>query len=131
MLRIAAIHCAVFVILFAPSTALAQDTGGPNRTLFGIITILEEALRALLPIAVGVALLFFFWGLALTILRAGSEAALAKGKSIMLWGVISLFVIVSIWGIVLFLANLFGVQVGGTCPPPSIGRSTVESCALP
>jgi hypothetical protein len=61
-------------------------------------------------VVVGLALVFFFWGLALFIFKADDENARAKGKQVMLWGIIALFVIVSIWGIVLIMRQVFGTE---------------------
>ena len=58
-------------------------------------------------IVIALALLYFFWGLARFILNAGDEDAQKAGKSIMLWGIIAFFVMVSVWGIVNFIGNAF------------------------
>ena len=55
------------------------------------------------------ALLFFLWGLAKYIFAAGNEEAKESGKRIMIWGIIALFIMASVWGIVAFLQDLFGV----------------------
>lgn len=68
----------------------------------GLITIL-------LPIFAGVALLFFIWGLATFILHADDTDAHEEGKKKMFWGVIALFVMISIWGIIgFFQTDFFG-----------------------
>ena len=56
--------------------------------------------QTLTVLAVALALLFFFWGLAQFILKSGDAASHEEGKNKMVWGVIALFVMVSIWGIV-------------------------------
>ena len=38
----------------------------------------------------------------------------------MIWGVIALFIIVSVWGIVAFLANVFGVEGVRALPTPFV-----------
>ena len=51
-----------------------------------------------------VALLVFFWGLVKFIFRVGGdEKAVEEGKNIMIWGVVSLFVMLTVWGLVEFL----------------------------
>ena len=60
-------------------------------------------IRTLITIAVAVALLAFFWGLARFIFKVGGdEKAVEQGKALMKWGLIALFVIVSVWGIISF-----------------------------
>lgn len=69
---------------------------------------LIHALGGLINTAIGVvvalALLAFFWGLAKFIFKVGGdEKAEDEGKRIMKWGLVALFVMVSVWGIVRFL----------------------------
>jgi hypothetical protein len=56
------------------------------------------------------AILFFFYGLALYILKAGDPEAAAEGKSIMIWGILALFVMTSIYGIIGFLQRSSGTD---------------------
>ena len=44
----------------------------------------------------------------LFVLSAGDEEKRAKGKSIMIWGIIALVLMVAIWGIVNLLSQVFG-----------------------
>jgi hypothetical protein len=78
------------------------------------ITSLLEAIGRLintaLPIVIALGLLFFFYGLALFIFKSGDPEEQKKGRSIMIWGVVALFVMVSVWGLVRFLNTAFGVQ---------------------
>jgi hypothetical protein len=81
------------------------------------VTILEDVadsigtlINTLTPIVVALALLYFFWGLAQYILKADDPEAKEKGKHIMVRGIIALFVMVSIWGIIRVLQTTFGVE---------------------
>ena len=53
------------------------------------------------------ALLGFLWGLSKLILNADNEQKRAEGKQILLWGIIALFAMVSIWGLLRVLENTF------------------------
>jgi len=80
-------------------------------------SLLESALRVLdnvALIALGLAFLFFIWGLAIFILRAGDDSEREKGKKTMLWGIIALVVISSIWGIVTLIQNTLNIGGDGT-----------------
>ena len=72
------------------------------------------------PIVVGVALLFFFIGLSKYILNAGDEEKKSEGKNIMIWGVIALFVMVSVWGLVNLLGDTFDIDQTDTINIPSV-----------
>ena len=96
--------------LFAltPMLVFAQgDTDLGN--IEGFVDSIGELINTLIPIVFALALLFFLWGLARYIFAAGNEEAKESGKRIMIWGIIALFIMASVWGIVAFLQDLFGV----------------------
>lgn len=105
-------------LLLAPFAAYAQNLSNINRLVDAIGDIVET----LLPILVTVALLVFFWGLIKYIRSAGSPEGASEGKSIMIYGIIALFVMVSVWGIVRFIGNALDIQQGGTIKPPEVTR---------
>ena len=77
------------------------------------ICVLLNILSMLVPLLAALALLAFLWGLAKFVYSAGSESAREEAKNVMFWGVIGLFVMVSIWGIVwFFFSDIFGGGVG-------------------
>ena len=99
-----------------PVVVLAQDINEAVGRLGGWI-------NSLIPIAFAAALLFFFYGLAIFILKAGGEDQ-AKGKSIMLWGVIALFVMASITGIISFLGESIGINDRSDFEAPTVGTGS-------
>ena len=91
-----------------PVLTFAQALGNVE-TFFGSI---GRIIGLLLPIVVALALLYFFWGLAKFILAAGDETARAEGKSIMIWGIVALFVMVSVWGLVTWVGEALDIDQG-------------------
>ena len=78
------------------------------RKFSDVTNKIESLLTSLLPVLVSIALLVFFWGLIKYIAKSDSPDGREAGKEIMMWGIISLFVMVSIWGIIAFMqAALF------------------------
>lgn len=73
------------------------------RKFSDVTNIIVGFLTSLLPVLVSVALLVFFWGLIKYIAKSDSSDGREAGKEIMLWGIIALFVMVSIWGIIAFM----------------------------
>lgn len=59
----------------------------------------------LIPLAFALAVLAFFWGVAKYIFAAGQEDAIEEGRRIMIGGLIALFVIASVWGLVRWLQD--------------------------
>lgn len=95
-LAIVALLSAVPHLLFAQASNLQ-----------GVFTIFGTIIGTIIPVIVALALLYFFWGLAKFILNADNEQARSDGKQIMVWGIIALFVIVSVWGLVAVLNRTF------------------------
>src|SRR3989344_3391565 len=98
-------------VLLSPVLALAGTTaGGPNLTnLQQLAEAIGRIVKTLLPIVVGIALLVFFWGLVSFIAAAGDETKRGKARGIMIWGVVALAVMLSVWGFVKFLQTSFGI----------------------
>lgn len=100
-------------LLLLPTVAFAQLTGVRD-----LITAFGGLINPLIATLVGVALLVFFWGLAKFIFRLGGdgEKAVEEGKRVMKWGLIALFVMVSVWGIIEFFQDAL-LPGGGSTPP--------------
>ncbi|MHB1330393.1 MAG: hypothetical protein ACYCY6_00260 [Minisyncoccota bacterium] len=79
-----------------------------NSTLKDIVNILLDLINPLLLVLAGLSLLVFFKGLVTFIFNSGDVKANAEGKELMKWGIIALFVMVSLWGILAFLSGSFG-----------------------
>ncbi len=80
-------------------------------TNFGqFINIFLDLIQTVIPVVAGLALLIFFWGLFKFIFRVGSgdEKAVGEGKNLMIWGLIALFIMVSVWGILRFVYTDIG-----------------------
>ena len=93
----------------APFIASAQNTAG---NLQGLVGLVGTIVNMLVPIVSTLVVVFFFWGLAMYVLAAGDEDKAKEGKSIMIWGVLALFVMTTIWGIIGFMQTTIG-NVGG------------------
>jgi hypothetical protein len=108
----------VLVALLTPLTAFGATT---VDTLLG--DTIPDWLDYLIGIGFTLALMFFIWGIALFILKSGSEEAAADGKRKMLWGITALFVITAIWGIVKFIeSSLLGNDSAKTVTVPEIPK---------
>ena len=111
--------------LSAPVLAWAQES---RVTLGDILEGFREFLRLLLPLAVGASLMVFVWGMALFVLRSENEEEQKKGRQIMVWGVVVLFLSVALWGVVEIFMVTFGLQPGEPCPPPQIINGEISTC---
>lgn len=78
--------------------------------LFGILEVVGDLINLATPIVVALALLYFFWGLATYILGAGNKDNKDKGREIMIWGIVALFIMVSVWGIINVVRDTFNID---------------------
>jgi hypothetical protein len=105
----------IAALTFAPAVAFAQELGNLQTLLRSIGRLIDIAL----PIVVALGLLAFFWGL-VKFIFAGEDGK-KEGQSLMIWGLVALFVMVSVWGLVRFIGNAIGItEQGGTVTPPSV-----------
>ena len=89
-----------------PAFAFAQDFGPLETITTGLGNVVDLAL----PIVFTLGLLVFFWGLVKYIFAQGNEESKADGKKIMLWGLIAIFVMATVWGLVRFIGTTLGVE---------------------
>ena len=98
----------------APALALAQVTGGnPTRCAGGAVTDFQgmlckasELLNAIIPVLIALGIVYFVWGV-ISYMIASDEEAKTKGRDKIIFGIIGLAVIISVWGLVKILANTF------------------------
>ncbi len=83
-------------------------------TLTSIIYIFINIGQKLIPFLGVVAFLFFVWNIAMFIKETGNGKEIKDTKNMLIWGVIGLFILVSIWGIISLLKSEvgFGGDVG-------------------
>ncbi len=85
------------------------------------IILIQNVTNALIPIAVTLAVLAFFWFLIMFIWKGSGDAAKRQeGLAGMGWSIVALFVMVSIWGLVGFIGSITGIGQGGKVPIPTI-----------
>ena len=66
--------------------------------------------RYVIPLLFTLATAGFIWGLIQYFINAENEEKRKQGKSFMVWGLVALFVMISMWGLVGILSNTFGAK---------------------
>ncbi len=120
----------ILSIFILPAISLAQYTGGPGggsassnvvssscsfpaSPTFGTFVdfITCNINKSILPLLFTLAFAAFVWGIVqYVILGAEEEAKREKGRQFMIWGIIALAVMISVWGIVNIFTNTFGIK---------------------
>lgn len=102
-IRIRKIAQISLAVLLLPLIAGAQP-----EDFKGAVNSLTNFVSTLVPLLMAVALLVFFWGLATYVYSAGSDKK-ETSKQRMVWGVVGLFVITTIWGIVALIGGSISI----------------------
>lgn len=103
-------------LLLLPIVASAQKL----EPLMTFIQSINNILVIAVPMLITLAIIVFFFGLVKYIWGSGEKAASA-GKNIMIAGIASLFIMVSLWGIIQLAQGAFGVNGNvNSLPTPKV-----------
>jgi len=85
-----------------------------NNSLKDITGIINWAscllVKTIIPFLFALATVAFIWGVIQYYLNPDNEEKRKKGKSFIIGGLIALFVMLSVWGLVAILTNTFGLS---------------------
>ena len=110
MINKVAVSVPAVALVFMPAVTHAD---APDLSYIqSLIVSIQELVAMLIPLVIALGLLVFIWGLVQFILASGNEEAKDVGKRRMVWGIITLFVIVSVWGLVGLLNQITGIEQG-------------------
>lgn len=89
-----------------------KGTSGPFKNIQDVgRAIIDFIVRTIIPLTVALALLIFLWGVLLYIKNSEDVKKREEGRQFMLFGIIGLAVMVSVWGLVQILTNTLGVPL--------------------
>jgi hypothetical protein len=91
------------VLLAFPLAAFAQDLDEFINTLIGLI-------NSIIPLLIAVATLLFIFGVVKYITAGSDEAEVKKARSLIIYGIIGLAVIVGVWGLVNIVLSTFNLD---------------------
>jgi len=97
----------LLVLLVTPGFLFAE---GPKDFAELVNLILDKILTPLISLMFGLAFMGFLWGAVQFILKAEDPKGRGAGKDKMLYGIIALAVMVSVWGLVKILTATFGIE---------------------
>ncbi len=104
------IKIAVILLVLLPTLAFAQAFSG----LTGWIASIRGIVSSLYTLSFGLAMLFFMWSMAQVILKSGDPKAKEEARTRMIWGIVALFIMFSIYGILNWIGDELEIDVGGT-----------------
>lgn len=99
----------ISLVLF---TVAPQVSFAAFERLKTLLRDFKSLLDLLVPITFALALIFFFYGIAQFIRNSGDTKTHEAGKNKIIWGIVGLFVMISIFGIIRYLGDSIGVETG-------------------
>ena len=96
-----------FIIAFlsAPTLLFAQGGDYTIESLVG--RIIDLIINPLIMLFMVLGTAFFLWGIIEFLMNPDNEEKRKSGKKHMMWGIIGLFLMVSVWGIIRVLCDFF------------------------
>jgi len=119
------------LIPFAASAQGIAEVGGEGAGRFGELLgdILTLTNNILIPFILGIAFLFFVWGMFRYFIFGGAnDEAKEQGKSLMVYATLGFVLIIVFWGIVNLLASSTGLATDDSGGDP-VGR--VDNVSIP
>lgn len=105
-------------VLALPMLASAQEV--TNIQDLGQ-TIIDLINTIFVPLIFALAFVVFLWGIFKYFILGGhDEEAKESGRSLMIWGLIGFFVMVSVWGLVNLLVDTFQLNDSGPTSLPTV-----------
>lgn len=96
------------IFILSIFTPLAFASAGPAPTNFAeLLGVFVELLTIVIPLLITMAVVIFLYGISVYMSKSGDVSAREESKRYMVWGVVGLFVMVSVWGLVAVIDNTF------------------------
>jgi hypothetical protein len=98
---------AVFSILLTAFCVLPSLAFAAPRTFSDLVYFIISFINPIASILASIALLIFFYGIVLYIFKSADGEAHEKGRQLIFWGIVALFVLFSVWSLAGILVNTF------------------------
>ncbi|MDO8619852.1 MAG: hypothetical protein Q7R64_00690 [bacterium] len=92
------------------SSSFSDDESGQITTFGGLLNQINSLLNAIVPVLVGLGVFVIIYGVFGYIQHSADEEKRDEAKKFIVWGVVGVFIMVSIWGFVNILINSFDLK---------------------
>ena len=107
--------------LAAPAVILAADSAAPiARTIDGALSWVIYIAGRILPLLMLAALVLFLFGIVKRFFWGKDTADRGESGKFILWGIVGLFVMVSVWGLVNLLRSSFNLDNSNVPIAPAV-----------
>lgn len=91
-------------------TELSQRDASQLNTIAGLVVRIQRTIDYIIPFLLGLGLLFVVYGVLRYISKGADEEKRKEARDFILWGILSLFIMLSVWGLVNILVNTFNLD---------------------
>lgn len=106
--------------VFSPAIVFAQAEAPVARTIDGLLNWVIYIAGRALPLLILAALVLFLFGIVKRFFWSKDDANKGEAGRYILWGVVALFVMVSVWGLVNLLRGSFNLDNSNIPVAPAI-----------
>ena len=109
------------VLSSAPILALAQTAQTTNLSgVRALVNNIGNIINNIIPVLFALAIVYFFWGV-IQFLRAGGDAKMhEQGKAHMIYGIIALVVMATVFGIITWIQGTLNISGNGQITLPTV-----------
>lgn len=95
----------------ATGAAVGECSAIRFRSLLDILIWIKCVISGvIIPLIFSLATLFFMWNLTMFIRSSDNSQKKEDARQRMVWGLVALFIMLSVWGIITILSNIFGIS---------------------
>jgi len=107
-------------VAFLPAFLFAATGSGNFSSLYSTLDSISGFINRLIPFVIGVAVLVFIIGLIQFVTSGGDEDKRKAARDTIIWGIIIIFVMTSVWGLVNILGSTFSLQNAAPSDYPQV-----------
>jgi len=109
---------ALAAVLLLPIISFAATTDFKS-----LVNKIIENINYLMALVVGLAVFVFIWGIFRYFVAGANEKKVEEARNVLIYGLLGIFIMLSVWGLVNILINTFGFA---TTTQPPIPRFTPQ-----
>lgn len=122
----------LLAFLFSLLSMVYSQTQSPLRQVNTLATSLLDTLTIVVGLLNIVAFIAYIWLIISFLIKRskGDANGMEQLKGMLGWGVVAMFFLVAVWGLVWFMSSSFGIALGGCAsrPSPIPGKMETDNC---
>ena len=106
-----------FILLVGIAFPIAFANAQAPTTFVGVVNLIRSLINSAVPPLIAIAVFLFMFGLLRYVTAGDDEQKVKQGRSFIIYGIIGIFIMLSVWGLVNVLLNSVRLN-NSTLPNP-------------